>query len=167
MASVVKIGHVSLRTSDLDRMVTYYTEVLDFDLVDRGADAAYLAADIDHHCVAIMRAPAAEPVHLAFQIAGSIEDAEADLAKPGSQPRGGLIQNRGSGPCCEFAILRVTHSTSIRRSSTGASAPPPGAHRSSATSATSWATSAGPSTSTGKCSVPLVGLDRRLLRLPP
>jgi len=83
MASVVKIGHVSLRTSDLDRMVAYYTEVLDFDLVDRGADAAYLAADIDHHCVAIMRAPAAEPVHLAFQIAGSIEDAEADLAKRG------------------------------------------------------------------------------------
>jgi catechol-2,3-dioxygenase len=79
----VKVGHVALETPDLDRLVSYYTEVLDFDLTERGPDAAYLATDLDHHCVSVANANGGSPVQLAFQVAGTLDDAAAELDAQG------------------------------------------------------------------------------------
>lgn len=83
MPQVVKVGHVALQTPDVERLVSYYTEILDFDLSERDGEAAYLATDLDHHCVAVAKSNGGSPVHLAFQIAGSLEDTAAELEAKG------------------------------------------------------------------------------------
>lgn len=54
--TVVKVGYVCFETPDVDRMVNYYTELLDFSLVERSADQAFLTTTFDHHSVVIEKA---------------------------------------------------------------------------------------------------------------
>lgn len=56
--TVSKLGYISVETPDVDRMVEYYTRALDFVLVERTADTAYLTTTFDHHAVVITRAEA-------------------------------------------------------------------------------------------------------------
>jgi catechol 2,3-dioxygenase-like lactoylglutathione lyase family enzyme len=79
----MRLGHVSLRTPDLERMVAYYTEVLDFDLVDQTAGCAFLASDLDHHSMSVCDGDGTHRVHLAFQVDGALEDASAELRQAG------------------------------------------------------------------------------------
>jgi len=50
---VSKLGYVGFDTPDLDRLVDYYTNILDFVLVDSTADTAYLTTSFDHHSVVV------------------------------------------------------------------------------------------------------------------
>jgi catechol 2,3-dioxygenase-like lactoylglutathione lyase family enzyme len=82
--NVTKIGHLALETSDVERLVAYYTDVLDFDVVERGPGReAYLATDLEHHCVVVQPAGSARLAHLAFQVAGPLDDAAAELERLG------------------------------------------------------------------------------------
>ncbi|WP_051792659.1 VOC family protein [Amycolatopsis jejuensis] len=59
LLNVSKIGYVGFETPDVDRMVEHYTKVLDFVLVERNADQAFLTTNFEHHAVVIERAAAA------------------------------------------------------------------------------------------------------------
>ncbi|WP_237737178.1 VOC family protein [Rhodococcus sp. 21391] len=54
-APVSKLGYVTFDTPDVERMVWYYTQVLDFETVEQSADAAFLTTGADHHCVVIKK----------------------------------------------------------------------------------------------------------------
>jgi catechol 2,3-dioxygenase len=50
----VRIGHVHLKVSDLDRALRFYRDVLGFEVTQRyGAEAAFLAAGGYHHHIAL------------------------------------------------------------------------------------------------------------------
>src|SRR5439155_21894475 len=50
----VRIGHVHLKVSDLERAIHFYRDVLGFDLVQRmGRDAAFLSAGGYHHHIGL------------------------------------------------------------------------------------------------------------------
>src|SRR5690349_11728486 len=52
--SRVRIGHVHLKVSDLDRSLRFYRDVLGFELTQRyGAGAAFLSAGGYHHHIAL------------------------------------------------------------------------------------------------------------------
>ncbi len=55
--TVSKLGYVGFETPDVDRLVDYYTSVLDFVVVERSPDTAYLTTSFDHHCLVISKAP--------------------------------------------------------------------------------------------------------------
>ena len=48
------IGHIHLKVSDLERAITFYTEVLGFEITERmGNNAAFLSAGGYHHYIAL------------------------------------------------------------------------------------------------------------------
>ena len=53
----VRVGHIHLRVSDLDRAINFYRDALGFDLVadgrELGIDAAFLAAGDYHHHIGL------------------------------------------------------------------------------------------------------------------
>jgi len=57
--TVSKIGYVGFETPDVDRLVDYYTNVLDFVVVERSPDQAFLTTSFDHHCVVITKSDSA------------------------------------------------------------------------------------------------------------
>ncbi|MFT4229849.1 MAG: VOC family protein [Microbacterium sp.] len=83
-ATVSKLGYVEFRTADLDRMIDYYTRALDFVLVDRSADEAYLTPDADHHAVVLRRSdePAARTA-VGYQLLEPVADAQRRLRAAG------------------------------------------------------------------------------------
>ncbi len=48
---VSKLGYVQFTTPDVDRLVDYYTKVLDFQLVEQAPAGAFLTTGFDHHSV--------------------------------------------------------------------------------------------------------------------
>ena len=51
--NVSKLGYVQFTTPDVDRLVDYYTKVLDFELVEQAPQGAFLTTGFDHHSVVI------------------------------------------------------------------------------------------------------------------
>src|ERR1700743_2577839 len=50
----VRIGHVHLKVSDLDRSITFYRDVLGFEVMQRmGSQAAFLSAGGYHHHIGL------------------------------------------------------------------------------------------------------------------
>jgi catechol 2,3-dioxygenase len=49
IASGVEIGHVHLKTADIDRVARFYVDILGFDVVFRRPDALFLSAGGYHH----------------------------------------------------------------------------------------------------------------------
>src|SRR5260370_13608237 len=49
IAPGVDIGHVHLKTADIDRIHHFYVDILGFDVVFRRPDALFLSAGGDHH----------------------------------------------------------------------------------------------------------------------
>jgi len=92
----VDVGHVHLKVSDLDRSITFYRDVLGFDLVARmGSQAAFLSAGGYHHHIGLNTwesrggAPPAPGTtglyHVAFRYPdrASLADAVRRLARAG------------------------------------------------------------------------------------
>jgi catechol 2,3-dioxygenase-like lactoylglutathione lyase family enzyme len=82
-APVSKVGYVGVRTNDVDALVAYYTDVLQFELVERTGDGAYMTTGPDHHAVAIEQGGAHGRTKIGLQIHGSLDDAEAGLRDAG------------------------------------------------------------------------------------
>jgi catechol 2,3-dioxygenase len=54
IADGVRIGHVHLKVADLDRALTFYCDILGFELTQRrGREAAFLSAGGYHHHIAL------------------------------------------------------------------------------------------------------------------
>ena len=75
MTVVRQIGHATFTTTDIERSVDYYTEVLGLSLIDRGCDVAYLAASGDVQSVVVRTGAASQCTRLALQIS---PDADLD-----------------------------------------------------------------------------------------
>ena len=52
-AAVSKLAFYEARTTDVDRLVEYYNDVLGLVPVERAGDTAYLTTGPDHHCVVV------------------------------------------------------------------------------------------------------------------
>lgn len=84
-AAVSKLGYVGFQTEDLDALLDYYTAILDFSIVERGTDFAYLTTGFDHHNVVIERksgTPRAR-TFVGWEIDGTLNDAEKRIRQRG------------------------------------------------------------------------------------
>ncbi|WP_410675867.1 VOC family protein [Amycolatopsis sp. cmx-4-68] len=84
-AEVEKLGYVGFQTPDLDELVHYYTHILDFSLVERSSDAAYLTTGFDHHSVVLERSAegARARSFVGWEIKDSLDDAERRIRERG------------------------------------------------------------------------------------
>ncbi len=81
---VSKLGYVGFETPDLDRLTDYYTNVLDFILVDKSADGAFLTTGFDHHCVILTRGSGSRGrVCVGYEIWEPLADAQRRLRAAG------------------------------------------------------------------------------------
>ena len=83
---IAKIGYAGFNTPDIEAMLTYYTKVIGFTLVERGGDgSAYLRGILDHHTIVLYPAQESGLRHIGFQIGGNqtLKDAAAQLRAQG------------------------------------------------------------------------------------
>lgn len=84
--TVSKVGYVGFETPDVDRLVDYYTNVLDFAVVDKSNDQAFLTTTFDHHSVVIEKAPHKKArSFVGYQIRGDLDTAARRLRDNGYQ----------------------------------------------------------------------------------
>lgn len=84
--NVSKIGYVGFTTPDLDAMLHYYTQVLDFHCVSSSPDAAYLTTTADHHSVVLTLGAKSEQQArstVGFEVFEPLTDAQRRLAAAG------------------------------------------------------------------------------------
>ena len=104
---VSKLGYVQFTTPDVDRMVHYYTKVLDFVLVDQAPDGAHLTTGSDHHSVVIAKGDARARSAVGYEIWGTIADAQRRLQEAGYD-----VDRRGDiGPGTPDALVLIEPST--------------------------------------------------------
>lgn len=104
---VAKLGYVGFETTDLDRMIDYYTQALEFVLVDSGPDAAYLTTTFDHHSVVLHRADTTRArAFVGFQIAEDLTDAQRRLSDAGY-----AVQHRSDIAPATPAVLVIDEPT--------------------------------------------------------
>lgn len=84
---VAKLGYLGFTTPDVDRMVSYYTDVLSFELVERSSSAAFLTTNFDHHCVVLEETDgdAEAMTFVGYEVRGSLDSAEQRLKNAGCQ----------------------------------------------------------------------------------
>lgn len=82
-APVSKLGYVTFDTPDVDRMVWYYTEVLDFEIVEHSAQGAFLTTGSDHHCVVIRKGDSKPRSTVGYEVWGSLDDSYRRLREAG------------------------------------------------------------------------------------
>lgn len=81
--TVSKLGYVAFETLDLDRMVDYYTNILDFVLVEKTNDEAFLTTTFDHHSVVIRRGETKARSFVGYEVWEDLGDAERRLRETG------------------------------------------------------------------------------------
>lgn len=82
--TVSKIGYIGFETPDVDRLVDYYTKTLDFVLVERADDQAFLTTTFDHHSVVIEKAPEKQArSFVGFELWEDLDTAERRLRDRG------------------------------------------------------------------------------------
>ncbi len=81
---VAKVGYVGFQTTDVARLLDYYTTVLDFAVVDNSPSQVFLTTGFDHHCVVIDRAEVANArTFVGYEVHDSLDDAEKRLHERG------------------------------------------------------------------------------------
>src|SRR5882672_12539225 len=94
MIDVLRVGHATFTTPDLERQVAYYSDVLGLRVIERDKNRAFLAARTGLEAIALDRGDAVALTRLSFQVApGSDLDAVAkELAQHGvkSERRGAI-----------------------------------------------------------------------------
>jgi catechol 2,3-dioxygenase-like lactoylglutathione lyase family enzyme len=81
--NVSKLGYVGFDTPDVDRMVDYYTKVLDFVLVERTNDEAFLTTSFDHHSVVLRKGDRNPRSYVGYEIFEDLSDAQRRLTAAG------------------------------------------------------------------------------------
>lgn len=82
-ARVSKLGYVTFDTPDVERMVWYYTQVLDFAVVEQTADEAFLTTGADHHSVVIKKGGKKARSAVGYEVWDSLSDAQQRLKNAG------------------------------------------------------------------------------------
>ncbi|MGI8415480.1 MAG: VOC family protein [Nakamurella sp.] len=106
---VSKLGYIGFETPDVDRLVDYYTTVLDFAVVERSPEGAFLTTGADHHCVVITKADATAKARacVGYEIAEPLADAERRLSDAGYD-----VQRRSDiGPGTPDALVLIEPDT--------------------------------------------------------
>lgn len=80
---VSKLAYVGFETPDVDRMVEYYTAVLDFELVEKNRHGAFLTTGFDHHCVVLTQGGPKARTTIGYEIHEELGDAERRLHEAG------------------------------------------------------------------------------------
>lgn len=81
--NVSKLGYVGFETPDVDRMVDYYTKILDFKLVERSETQAFLTTNFDHHSIVIEKGDVNPRSFVGYEIWEDISDAQRRLKEAG------------------------------------------------------------------------------------
>ena len=110
MINVIRLGHATLTTPDIDRQIAYYTEVVGLTLVERGEDRAYLASKLGLEAIALEPGKGNALSRLAFQVAPGTDlgDVSRALSKEGvkCERRKGI--SPGIAEAVVFADLKGT-----------------------------------------------------------
>jgi len=80
---VSKLGYVGFETPDVERLVEYYTKVLDFALVDGAPEGAFLTTGTDHHCVVVTRGDTRARAVVGYEIWEDLDSAQQRLTEAG------------------------------------------------------------------------------------
>jgi catechol-2,3-dioxygenase len=80
---VVKLGFVGFATRDMSRLVSYYTDALQFVAIERTPKSTYLTTGAEHHCVSIVEGEPKARTHLGFEIDGTLDEAHGRLRGAG------------------------------------------------------------------------------------
>ena len=80
---VSKLGYVGFETPDVERLVEYYTKVLDFALVDGASEGAFLTTGTDHHCVVVTRGDTRARAVVGYEIWEDLDSAQQRLKEAG------------------------------------------------------------------------------------
>ena len=83
VVNVSKIGYVGFSTPDLDAMLHYYTQVLDFVCVSSSPDVAYLTPTSDHHCVVLALGDKEARSVIGYEVFEPLADAQRRLRTAG------------------------------------------------------------------------------------
>lgn len=84
--TVVQVGRlafVDFRTTEPERLVNYYMDGLGLFTVDSSATRTHLGTDESGFCVVVEKGPTKARSRVGFEIAGSLDDAEASLRGAG------------------------------------------------------------------------------------
>jgi catechol-2,3-dioxygenase len=98
LAPVAKLGFVEVRTKDVEAIVSHYTDVLSFEVVDRDGSSAYLTINADHHCLIVSEGEPHGRAAIGLGLAGPIDAAEQALRGAGieverqSDPQPGIAE---------------------------------------------------------------------------
>jgi catechol-2,3-dioxygenase len=104
---VSKLGYVGFTTPDVERLVHYYTKVLDFQLVESSPTGAFLTTNFDHHSIVINEGEASGRSITGYEIWGSLSDAQRRLREAGYE-----VERRSDiGPGTPDALVLVEPST--------------------------------------------------------
>ncbi len=83
---IAKIGYAAFNTTNVETLLTYYTNVIGFTLAERGDDGtAYLRGILDHHTIALYPAKENSLRHIGFGLSGdqTLQEAQASLHEQG------------------------------------------------------------------------------------
>jgi catechol 2,3-dioxygenase-like lactoylglutathione lyase family enzyme len=80
---VSKLGYVGFETPDVERLTEYYTQVLDFSLVERSTDGAFLTTGVDHHCVVLTRGGGKARSVVGYEVWEDLDSAQRRLDEAG------------------------------------------------------------------------------------
>ncbi len=86
LVSTSSLEYVGFETPDLDRMIDYYTKVLDFVAVDRDGGRAFLTTDFRHHSIVLQQSDTAKArSFVGLRISEDLDSAERRLREGGHQ----------------------------------------------------------------------------------
>ncbi|MGX1096905.1 VOC family protein [Amorphus sp. MBR-141] len=89
-----KVSHVVLNTPDMDGVRDWYCDVMGFRVSDYSADQmVFLRCSVDHHSIALVRAPYASVNHVAFEM----PDLDSFMRGIGRMKQKGQVPSWGPG----------------------------------------------------------------------
>jgi catechol 2,3-dioxygenase len=105
MKLISQMGHVALRTPDLDASVRHATDILGLREVERTDDAVYLTCGPNHHDLQLIRADHAAVDHVALEAASdtAFDEILARLERAGVEIVSHTPQEPGIGRALRFA----------------------------------------------------------------
>ena len=81
--SVSKLGYVEFESPDIDRLVDYYTNMLDFVTVERTSEQVFLTPSFDHHAVIVRKGEVKPRTVVGYEISEDLADAERRIKDAG------------------------------------------------------------------------------------
>src|SRR5690242_6747817 len=110
MIDVLRVGHATFTTPDLERQVEYYSDVLGLIVTERDKNRAFLATRTGLEAIALERGDRPELTRLSFQVAADADFAgyAKELSVHGikSEERNGV--SPGAGRALVFADIKGT-----------------------------------------------------------